>query len=193
MRIEPPPSLACATGNMPAAVAAAGPSAGPAGGALQVPGVPGDAIAIVLGGCDGPELGRVGAGREDEASPAEGLHDQLALPGGGVGHRPGSVGDRPAGDGGQILDGDRHTVEARQLHRIGADHGVGGRPGGLARLVVVAPDDRHQAVIERVDASQGGVEDLDRADLPGSDGSCHLKGGGIAVVVPHGPEDTEAA
>src|SRR3954453_12280658 len=75
MRIEPPPSLACAIGTSPAATAAAdpplAPPAGrppgpPAGGVRRVPRVAGRRVAGRLGGHGGAELGHVGAAEEDE-------------------------------------------------------------------------------------------------------------------------------
>ena len=70
---------------------------------------------------------------------------------------------------------------------------VGRGPGRSASFVVVAPDDRDEPIVEIVDASQGGVENLDRTDLPGPDGGRHLAGSGIAIVIAHNPELTEAA
>ena len=79
MRIEPPPSLACAIGNMPAATAAAGAAARAARRARRVPGVAADPIAAVLGGRDHSELWRVGAPAQHEPGALERLDDQLAV------------------------------------------------------------------------------------------------------------------
>ena len=74
MRIEPPPSLPCAIGTMPAATAAAAPPEEPPGGARGVPGVAGRAEAARLADRDDPELGHVGLAHDHEARLADAAH-----------------------------------------------------------------------------------------------------------------------
>ena len=79
IRIDPPPSLAWATGNIPAATAAAAPPLEPPGVRLRVPRVAGDAVAGVLGHRERSELGGVGPPAQDEAGGPQELGDELAL------------------------------------------------------------------------------------------------------------------
>ena len=66
MRIDPPPSFACATANIPDATDAPAPPLEPPGRVVRVPGVAGDAVAVVLGDGQRPELRRVRAAAEYE-------------------------------------------------------------------------------------------------------------------------------
>ena len=70
MRIEPPPSLACATGTMPLATAAAEPPLEPPGRARRVPRVARRAVRLGLGRRHEPELGRVRLADDHEARRA---------------------------------------------------------------------------------------------------------------------------
>ena len=74
IRIEPPPSLAWATGTAPAGHGAAGPAARAAGRALRVPRVARRAEAARLGHGQDPELGRLGLADEHEARLPEAAH-----------------------------------------------------------------------------------------------------------------------
>ena len=115
MRIEPPPSLAWAIGNMPPATAAAAPPLEPPGRAARVPGVAGRAEAAVLSCGDHAELGRVGASAEDEAGTRERVDDQFLALARALRRAVRAVGDRPAGDRRQVLDRQRHAEERRRL------------------------------------------------------------------------------
>src|SRR3954463_12310238 len=154
MRIDPPPSLACATGTMPLAPAAAGPPEDPPGEGPGVPaGGPASRVAGVprvarrrerlrLGGHGRAELRHVGAAQGDEAGGEELLGEEGR-------HRPREVLQRTDADGGrlagdraaEILEQDRDAAE-RTVRKLapccrtglvepGADDGVEVRVDGL--------------------------------------------------------------
>ena len=79
IRIEPPPSLALAAGNMPDGHGRRRAAARAAGGVGRVPRVAGGPEPQVLGDADRAELGRVGPAAEDESGVDEGPGDQLGL------------------------------------------------------------------------------------------------------------------
>src|ERR1700752_3626280 len=66
IRIEPPPSVACATGRMPAETAAAAPPGGTPGGELEVPGVVAGTVKPGLGIRIQAELRARATAHEDE-------------------------------------------------------------------------------------------------------------------------------
>src|SRR6266404_2131792 len=71
MRIDPPPSLACAAATMPDATAAAEPPLEPPVERLGSHGLRLGAVRLRLGGGKRAELGRVGLSEEDEAGRPE--------------------------------------------------------------------------------------------------------------------------
>ena len=145
MRIEPPPSLPCATGQSPAAVAAAAPPLEPPGVRVRVPGIPAGAVQLRLGLRDRAELRRVRLAEHDEPGLADAPHDR----GVEVGHvvriclrrvrrpQPGRLV--------QVLDRDRHAVERRVGRRRL------GRARGRERTLGVDGDERVQLRVEPLD------------------------------------------
>ncbi len=111
MRIEPPPSLAWAIGNIPAATAAAAPPLEPPGRACRIPWVASDPVAAVLSDRDHAELRRVRAPAQHEPGALQRLDDELALLAHPVRGAVRAVGDRPSRDWRQVLDRQRHAEE----------------------------------------------------------------------------------
>ena len=191
MRIEPPPSLAWAIGNIPRGHRRRRAAARAAGRAARVPGVAADAVAAVLGGGDHAELGRVGAPAQHEAGAHERVDDQLALLARALRARrwSRSVTGQPA-TGVRSLIGSGTPRNGALPRRPPA----GGRPSAAAARagLVVAPDDRVQLGVALVDRGEAGVEQLDRGELArrsaaasssaGEDGSSE----GIAPTLPDG-------
>ena len=162
-----------------------GTAGGAARRAARVPGVAAVAVAVVLGHGDRAELGRVGAPAEDEAGREQFLDHQLALLARPLGGSVGAEGQRPAGDGGQVLDRDRHAKEGRLL--AGGETGVGlagRRPGGL----VVAPDHRVQLRVALVDRGQARLEQLDRGELMSPQRGRELERGAGWSKLAHQPD-----
>ena len=85
MRIEPPPSVACAIGRPRAATMAAEPPEDPPGDRSAAPGIHRRAAERRLGGRRQAELAGVGAAHDDQAGPAH------ARDGGAVGGATGSL------------------------------------------------------------------------------------------------------
>lgn len=135
---------------------------GPARGAVGVPRVAAGAEASVLGHRQGAELRRVGPAAEHEAGAQERVDDQLAHLTGGVGGALGAEGHRPTGDGGQVLDRDRHAKERRFL--ASGDPRVR-LPGSRASVLVVSPNNGVQLRVALVDGREAGVEQLDGRQL----------------------------
>ena len=79
MRIEPPPSLACAIGTMPAATAAAEPPLEPPVECVEVPRVVAGAVEHRLGGRQQAELGDVGLAERHQAGGLEARHQRIVL------------------------------------------------------------------------------------------------------------------
>ena len=75
--MDPPPSLACATGTMPEATAAAEPPDDPPVECSVFHGLRDGAEAARLGGGQDAELGRVGLAADDEAGVDEALRQLL--------------------------------------------------------------------------------------------------------------------
>ena len=76
MRIEPPPSLACASGTIPAATAAAAPPDEPAGRPAEVPGVAGRPRQAGLGRRREPQFGRRRLAENEDAGATETLGER---------------------------------------------------------------------------------------------------------------------
>ena len=174
MRIEPPPSLAWAIGNIPPATAAEAPPEEPPEARPVSQGLTRVAVARVLGHGERAELGRVGAAAEDEAGALQRLDHQLALLAELIAGAVGAIGEWPACDRGQVLDRDRHAEERRLLPAGDPRVGV---PSGRTSRLVVTPDDRVQLGIALVDRGEASVEQLDRGELARAKRSCQLNRG----------------
>ena len=163
MRMEPPPSLACAAATRPAATAAAEPPLEPPGerdgshGFLVAPKASGSVV-----GQD-PELGGVGLAEEDEARLAEAPREVavLLLDPAHLAQEAHALVHRVAGRvGAQVLEQERHAAE-------GPVGQVAGRR--LARLVEQRRDHRVELGVQPLDALDGLVDQLGRAGLAGPD------------------------
>ena len=111
MRIEPPPSLACATGRMRAATAAAAPPDEPPDECVEIPGIAGRTEQAGLGGRHQSEF-RTGALAEDrEAGVEETLGEGAAVIGDIVLVDAGAEGRPRALEKFQILQQKRHAGE----------------------------------------------------------------------------------
>ena len=159
MRIEPPPSLACANGTMPLATAAAEPPLDPPGERAGVPRVvrrpPGDRF----GGRHAAEFGAVGPAGDHQAGLAEPAHQC------GVGRRDHSlvlerevaVGDALTGVAGkQIFDQERHAAKRTVGQRSS---------GGVTRVVEPADHHRIEGGIDALDPLDGRFEQFERRHL----------------------------
>ncbi len=78
-RTEPPPSLPSASGQMPAATAAAEPALDPPGVQVEVPGIAGGREERVVAEAAIAEFGRVGLAEDDRAGGAEPLHGDVVV------------------------------------------------------------------------------------------------------------------
>ena len=94
MRIEPPPSEACAIGTIPEATAAAAPPEDPPDGSGRIPRVGGLAVKLGLANRSHAELGGVGLPHDDESRGLETVRQGPVVIGNEVGHRSGPVGQR---------------------------------------------------------------------------------------------------
>ena len=185
MRIEPPPSLACAIGNMPAATAAAGAAARAAGRALGVPRVARDAVAGVLGRRDHAEGGRVGAPAQHEAGAPRARPRRARSPRSARSGAPSrAVRHRPAGDGREVLDRDRHAEEGRLLAGLQAAVGLRRRrhaPASSLRQVTA-----FSCGLRSSTTARHGVEQLDGGELAPAEGGGELEGGRCGSERGHG-------
>ena len=158
-----------------------GAAAGAAGDTLSVPRVLGRAEGGVLGGGAHGELIHVGLADDGQAG-------FLDLGGDGrvVGRLPVAQDLRGAG-GAQsprhhvVLDGDRHARQAMQgfPRRAARVHVGGGRQGALA----VDGDECVDAVVDRVDAVQARLSQLDGGDLAGGQHVRQLEGALLQQLV----------
>src|SRR5271163_2053823 len=150
IRMEPPPSLACANGTMPLATAAAEPPLEPPGERLT---------SQRLCGRHAAEFGAVGPAGDHQTGAAVatdqrgvGLGDRLL-----VFERAIAVADALTGiTGEQVLDEERHATEwpVGQLC-----------PGGVAGMIEPADDHRVEDGIDALDALDGRFEQLERRHL----------------------------
>ena len=147
MRIDPPPSPACATGTIPLATAAAEPPLDPPELRVVSHGLRVGAVRLRFGGRHQAELGRVRLPDDDEPGALE-LLEEVARRGRGVVRRSAAT-RLPAWYGVareravEVLDDDRDAAE----RPVGK---VGGR--GVARPVEQRMDDRVQLAVELLDA-----------------------------------------
>ena len=154
MRIDPPPSLACAIGTMPGGDGCRGAAARAARRAGGVPRVAGRPPRERLGGRHAAELGAVRPPGGDEAGGAEpadqrgvGRRDERGLL-----QRAVAVADRLAGvRGPQVLQQERHAAE-RAVGQVAG--------GGLAGVVEPADDDGVELRVDRLDPFDRRVEQL---------------------------------
>ena len=178
--MEPPPSLAWATGNMPAATADPAPPLEPPG---VWPGFHGLRVApnrlfsvTVIDPNSGVLVRPV---RMNPADHGRRRWARWTAPGpSGAPMR--AVGHRLSGHREQVLDRDGHPGEGWKLVDPDGDpvpEALGLGPG----LLVVAPDDRVELRIALVDAPEAGVEHLERAHVHGPDGRGDVEGGGVFV------------
>src|SRR5437763_541532 len=157
-------------------------AAGAARRAVEVPRVARRAVAQVLRDRERAELGRVGAPAQHEARAPERLRGQLALGADARGAAARAVGHRPARHRREVLDRDRHAEERRV---VTAGQRLVGMARGVARRVVIAPDDRVDIAVARVDRLQAGVQQLDGGQLAAAQRGGELEGGGGRLDV-HG-------
>ena len=158
MRIEPPPSPACATGTMPLATAAAEPPLDPPALRVGVPRVARRAVRLGFGRRHQPELGRVRLADDDEARRLE-LREQVARASARC-SSPLCSARLPAWYGAPA------SVPSRSLTTIGTPRNgpsgsVAARRG--ARPVEQRVDDGVQLAVQLLDAGDRGVDELDRA------------------------------
>ena len=161
MRIDPPPSLACAAGTMPDATAAADPPEDPPVECSVFHGIARRAEAPRLGRREDAELGRVGLAADDEAGVDVALRQLLGHRRGVVAREVGPLVERRAGElRAEVLQEERHAAErpVGQLARRLV-------PGAVEELV----DDRVQLRVELLDARDRLADQLGRRDLLGAD------------------------
>ena len=114
MRIEPPPSLAWASGTMRAATAAAEPPLEPPLERVEVPGVAGRAEQHRLGRGVEAELGRVGAAEDAQARALVADHGLGIDRRGRMGEEARARGHRHARlSAAEVLQQERHAGERR--------------------------------------------------------------------------------
>ena len=163
MRIEPPPSLAWAIGNMPPATAAAAPPLEPPGersvsqGLRLIPWRVFSAAVItpnagVLVRPQSTKPASTSASTTSSLSLARALRRAVR-----------AVGHRPSRHRREILDRHRHAEERRGVAVAQAAVGLG---SGRAGLLVVAPRDGVELGVALVHGGQAGVEQLDGGDAP---------------------------
>ena len=159
MRIEPPPSLPCATGTMPAATAAAEPPEEPPGVRVRVPRVARRPGVARLGGRQDPELGQVRRADDDEARPraAAARGRRCASAGGRARNREPKFMHRP-GDRHVGLDRDRHAGERPRVARRRS------RPPPPARARASTSMNAFELRVERLDPAGAGLDHLARRD-----------------------------
>src|SRR6218665_1266758 len=162
MRMEPPPSLPCAIGTMPAATAAAAPPleppAGPSGGAPATRGFGrGAAIARGLGGRCHAQFGHGGPGKGNEAARLETRNQGRIL-------RISRVLEKPRADaGGQAPGRQARILEQERDAAERASRGPVFR--ARQRLLVAWIGQRVQARRARCRQAYGAFHQLRRADL----------------------------
>ena len=157
-RIDPPLSLPLAIGAMRSRDGGGGPAAGAAGHAVQVPRVVGGPVQLGLGGGLHAELGQVGLGAGDEAGGLVAPGD-LAV---GVGH---VVGEVPAATRGHLA-GVSGTAAVLEQERHAAEGTVGEVAGGHPRgLLLHGADDGVDLRVDRLDATEGRLQQLEGADF----------------------------
>ena len=189
IRIEPPPSLAWATGTIPAATAAPGTPAGAARRVLEVPGVAGCAVGDRLGRRQDAEFGHIGLADGDEACVAEARTENGVDGQTEVGLLQGAhaqVGGLAGEPGAEVLEQEGHAAEGPvgQLAR-----------GLLARLVVEPMDDRVDLGVDALGALDRGLDQLRGRGLAAADqlglrGRVHL---GQLVLAHRSPLPAERA
>ena len=162
MRVEPPPSLACAIGTMPAATAVAEPPEEPPLVRVGSHGLRVGPKRLVLVHGRMPHSGSVVDPDDDEAGLLEATHDVVVVGRLPVAEEVGGEGQPLAGDRAVVLDRDRHARERALV--AGADL-VGRRERVLGEDV----DERVELGVERVDAVQRGLHELARGQLAGAD------------------------
>ena len=112
MRIEPPPSLAAATGRIPAATAAAAPPEDPPGVRAEIPRIARRSVQLRLAHRLGAELGRARLAEHDQAGGQPPLDDGGVPLGGPPGQRAAASGRRlPGVLLVEILEQERHSGE----------------------------------------------------------------------------------
>ena len=166
MRIDPPPSLPCASGSIPDATAAALPPLDPPGVRVRSHGLRVGPRVARLGGRQDRELRQVRDADDHEARLAQPPDQVGGVIGPVAGQELRGAVDLVARDADVALDRDRHPRERRAVAR---DDGV----GGFQSLFGVDLDEGVDDRIERLDAPQRGLDDLARARVAGA----HERGG----------------
>ena len=164
IRIEPPPSLPCASGTMPGPRRLRPTAPEPAGRAPQIPRVARGPEAMRLGHRQDPHLRHVRDADDHEARLAQPAHDEGVVAGHEVAEQVRAHGERHPGHGAVVLDRDRHAGERPLVARPDR---VGGREGALVGDVGEGVDGR----LQRLDAVQRRLHQLARRQLAGAHSS----------------------
>ena len=190
MRIDPPPSLACAIGNMPPATAAAAPPLEPPGVRSVSHGLRLMPKRLFSAAVITPKAGVLVRAQSTKPASTKRVDDQLAALARALGRAVRAVRNRPAGDRRQVLDRHRHAEKRRGVVAVGQPAVGLGR--GRARLLVVAPGDAFSVGLSSSTACEAGVEQLDRGDLARAQRGGELqRGGGTGRAAPCGDHTSE--
>ena len=147
IRIEPPPSLPCATGTIPDATAARSTARGTAGGSLQIPRIARRAEDPGLADRQDPVLGQRRRAHDHEARPLQTPHHIVVVGRDEIFHQRAAVCVPPVLQCAVVLDRNRH---ARERALVARAHLVRGRQ----RPLVVDLDERVQLRVELLDPRQ---------------------------------------
>ena len=162
MRIEPPPSLAWAIGNMPGGDRGRGAAAGAARRAARVPGVAADAVARFSATVITPNSGVLVRPQRTKPAAASAPTTSSLSSLGALGRAAGAERHRPAGNGREVLDRDRDAEERRVLasaRRRSASPAAARASSSLRQMTAFS------SRVEPVDLGEARVEQLDSREL----------------------------
>ena len=180
MRIEPPPSLPCANGSIPAATAAAAPPLEPPASRVGSHGHRAGAAEVVVGVAGEAELGGVGLADADGAGGGQRRDHVVVDVGHEIGRHAGAERRPHTGGVVQVLDRGGDAVQRRQV--LAREHGGIGAGGGGQRPLRRHREEGAEAGVEGLDPRERVPDELGRADLPRTDGGGLLERGEVVQL-----------